>query len=507
MSEFFSVPVELLCHVYTSLANHLTKHMELKHTEKDDASTDENMVLHDSKDTIFQEFENPRHSNDPSAWKRNVPSIKVSLRNSAYFAFLVTVIAGGLVGIASLLFMCFIIRFVYTCDWKPLTDPTYPLHLKRRRIIGESFQSFLLYFWQPALMCMVFKWNFLRDVNLFTCTLIGASIDLGYRHFLSLYDLYYPPWVPYPLNVVYIAVILTTSFSISRKFFKTNRFRATVLAFKLSSQFITGAILLYILWYALLSRFAQEEGFLKIVYLALVFSIALFPKVIARQCVLRLNRVNHPGTSYALVSTAYGSANIVYRLLQAEFKSILAYTALSIGYGVIHLTYDLINIFRDHYKEKRQKMKLESDYLGRSSAARMTSPRSQRLAADLAIQEMMFSSTALVLSVGIMFVYGFIHCSVSIVGFQQMVGELVAKIFLGLFIEFLFNIVTVMLLTRKRNVPVLAVWNCKWMSHVTVCVIAVTMIVSYSMDKLLEIVREHVVKGPEVLSTICRTLC
>ena len=379
--------------------------------------------------------------------------------------------------------------------------------LKRRRIIGQSYQSFILYFWQPALMCMVFKWQFLKDVNLLTCTLAGASLDLGYRFFLGLFDMYYPPWVPYPLNVVYIVVVTMTTLSISKKIIQnSSRIQATiVLAFKLSSQFITGAIVLYIIWYAFISSFAQKEGVMKLLYLVLLFPIALFPKVISRQCVLRLDHVNHPGTSYVLVSTACGSAIIVYRLLQAEFKSLLAFTALSIGYGVSHLAYELIILLREHKREKRWKtlyLESESNSPGHSATCH-TSPRAKRLDADLTIQEMIFSCISLVLSVGIIFVYGFTHCSVSIEQFQQMtLKELAAKILLGLFIEFVFNTLTVILLTRGRNIPVLRVWNCKWKSHLIVCVITVTMIVTYNMDKLLELVRaQYVVKnsGKELL--------
>lgn len=358
MSEFFSVTLELLCHVYTSLANQIISHFGPRYAEDDIQETfqeRDDFVSHDQKDTIIEEYENPRKFIDPSAWRRNMPTWKVSLKNSTYFVFMVTFVVGGLIGLASLLLTWYIISIVYACDWKSLADPTYPLHLKRRRIIGQSYQSFILYFWQPALMCMVFKWQFLKDVNLLTCTLAGASLDLGYRFFLGLFDMYYPPWVPYPLNVVYIVVVIMTTLSISKKIIQnSSRIQATiVLAFKLSSQFITGAIVLYIIWYAFISSFAQKEGFMKLLYLALLFPIALFPKVISRQCVLRLDHVNHPGTSYVLVSTACGSAIIVYRLLQAEFKSLLAFTALSIGYGVSHLAYELIILLREHKKEKR----------------------------------------------------------------------------------------------------------------------------------------------------------
>ena len=502
MSEFFTVPAELLCHFFTALADRLAEHFQLKPTENNDVSAPElndDVFLHDPEDTIFEQFDSPDYPTDSSAWKTNMPSMKDWLKESAFFAFLVTVIVGGLMGLASLLFMYFNISTVNACEWKPLTDPTYPLKLKKRRIMDESYQSFVLYFWQPALMCVVFKWSFLKDVNLFTCTLIGASIDLGYRFFLSVYDLYHPPWRPYPLNVLYMVVILTTSFSISRKIFKYTIFRATVLASKLCSQFITGAVVMYIVSYALIPWFVHQEGFFEVLALGLTFLGCVIPKVISRQCVLHLNGVNHPGTSFALVSAAYGSVNIVYRLMQAKFKSLLAFITLSIGYGFIHLACDLINVLRDRYSEKLQRIvysKLKPDTAGQAASSYMRTPRVQRLAADLAIQEMMFSSTALVLSVGIISVYGFIYQTMSIEEFQKMTGDLATRIFLGLFIEFLFNTVSVMLLTRRRNVPVLRVWYSKWKTHLTVCSIAVVMIVTYSIDKMLIIIRaRYVARG------------
>ena len=48
---------------------------------------------------------------------------------------------------------------------------------------------------------------------------------------------------------------------------------------------------------------------------------------------------------------------------------------------------------------------MKPDTAEQATSSNMNTPRAQRLAADLAIQEMMFSSTALV-SVGIISVYG-----------------------------------------------------------------------------------------------------
>ena len=496
MSEFLSVPVELLCHVFNSLTERIAGHVVMRTTKTEENTSKpqlhDDFTDNDPEDTISEEFESPQNSADPMAWKLNRPPMKVSLKRSAWFAFFVTVVAGGFIGLGTLVLIYYIISTVYTCDWKSLKDTSYPVELKRQRIIGESFNNFFLYFWQPAFLCMVFKWPLLKDVNLLTFTLFGASIDLGYRFYVAVYDLFYPPWIPYPMNAIYMTVVLINSISVGWNIFRTNHFRACLLGIKLCAQFIVGAAVLYLCSYCLFPWFAQQEGFAKVSILALAFLVAIQPKVIARQCALKLNGVNHPGTSYVLVSTACTGLSIVYRIMQAEFNSLLAFVALCIGHRLIHLVFELLTVFKERYHERVT----YSDLAGRSTTTNMKTPRSQRLAADLTIHEMMSDSAAIVLSVGIIQIYGFIHQTLSIQEYEELAGELVARIVLALLIEFLFNIVSVMILTRGRNVPVLRVWNVKWKSHLIVCMISAVMILIYSTDKVLVIIRaRYVAKG------------
>ena len=491
MSEFLSVPVKLLISAFHSLTGYLAGQLEARPTGKKD------FKHYDPEDTISQEFDYPQnYSGRWDSWKRNRPPLKDSLKKSAWFSAWVTVF-GGAVGVGALFLMYYMISVVYACEWKKLKEPTYPKRLKQRRIICESYQSFFLYFWQPALLLMVFKWPILKEVNLMTFTLAGASMDLGYRFLLAVYDLYYPPWIPYPLNCLYITIVLISSISISRKIFKSNPLGACFLTIKLTIQFITGALVLYIFGYTLFPWFAHQEEFIKVAILALVFLIAILPKMVSKQCVVRLNGVNHPGTSYVLVSAASTGFSIVYRFIQAEFESLLAFIALSIGHGLIHLFFELITILIERYSEKIHNKKIpNSESLRQLDAAYMNTHRSQRLAADMVIHEMMSNEAAIVLSVGIIQIYGFIHQNLSIEKYEDIFVELVVRIVLALFIEFVFNIMSVMILTRQRNVPVLRVWNFKWKSHLIVFIITVIMIVTYYTNKVLVIIRAlYVAKG------------
>ena len=510
MSGLLSLSAELLIAVFHSLAGYLTGHFEATSTENEDKSTSQicdDFKHHDPEDTISQEFDYPQNCTDRDSWKRNRPSMKVSLKKSACFSAWVTVF-GGVIGIFALFLMYYIISIVYACEWIKLKDPSFPEKLRRRRIIGESYQAFFLYFWQPALLLMVFKWPLLKGVNLMTVTLAGASIDLAYRFFLAVYDLYYPPWTPYPLNFLYLAIVLISSISVSRNILKTNPFGARFLAIKLSVQFLAGAPVLYISGYILCPWIAHQEGFTKVAVLVLALVIAILPKVVSKQFAGRLNGVNHPGTSYVLVSTASTGFSIVYRFIQAEFQSLLAFISISIGHGLIRLFFELITILKERYSAKIHNQNiLYSESRGPSNAAYMRTSRSQRLAADMAIHEMISNEAAIVLSVGIIQIYGFVHLNLGIEKYEEMFVELVSRIVSALAIEFLFNILSVMILTRKMNVPVLRVWNLKWKSHLMVCIIVVIMIVTYSTDKVLVIIRaRYVAEGKLTTEEWIKTL-
>ena len=180
------------------------------------------------------------------------------------------------------------------------------------------------------------------------------------------------------------------------------------------------------------------------------------------------------------------------KFMLAEFKSLWAFIALIIGEQTIHLVYQLIVKAGESHEDKSQSERillsgLEADPTGPFSAAKMKERRSQRLAADLTIHEMMSSAAAIVLSVGLMIVYGIIHRILRPEEYQEMIVDLLIRIVLALLVEIMCNVIFVMMLTRTRNIPVLKVWNVKWKSHLIVCIVTVYMIVNYYANKILVI--------------------
>lgn len=63
---------------------------------------------------------------------------------------------------------------------------------------------------------------------------VGVLMDLGYRFFFVVYDLYYFLWILYFLNFFYMIVVLISNIFISRKIFKINLFGVCYLIIKFS---------------------------------------------------------------------------------------------------------------------------------------------------------------------------------------------------------------------------------------------------------------------------------
>lgn len=81
-------------------------------------------------------FKNPETSEIKLFGEKRLP-IKVSLKKSAWFAFLVTVLAGGLIEVGCLLFIYFLMKTIFIYDWKKLHDPFL---LSRKKAISYNWR-------------------------------------------------------------------------------------------------------------------------------------------------------------------------------------------------------------------------------------------------------------------------------------------------------------------------------------------------------------------------------
>ena len=455
----------------------------------DDHDLDD-FVRNDPQDTIFEEYDSPFPSETPFDWKSHRPSLLKSVVDSAWVVLQLIVLGGIILALFGVICFYIDINTADLCHWVPLQ--VLGRLRKRIRVAGVAFQGFLIEFWQFLILWTMFKWPLLKELNLLTITLLVAFVDVSYRLFLYIFDAYKAPLVPYPLNFLFALLLLYSSYAVGRQFFPESKSEALKLAFKLCAQFLSGMPITYFFIYCAFSWFARTPPGFKRVMIAVISPIGVIPtKVVSRLCAIHLEGVNHPGTSYAIAAVSYGASSIVFRTLQAGIESFELFLVLSIGYGVVYIFERLTVPLRDYYWNK----------LGlwccwccccrcchRRGQYNVRTPRSQRLTADMSIQGMLFESTAIAYSIGVIqvyyLVYGASHDKLAV--FRV---EVVRRILVALAVEFVFNSIAVLFQIRYMNIPVIRVWRHNWRKHLIIAFITTSMSVVYYTEYLLQLLR------------------
>ena len=450
----------------------------------------DDFVRNDPQDTIFEEYDSPIPSETPFDWKSRRPSVLKSVVDSAWVVLQLIIWGGIILALFGVISFYVDINTADFCHW--ISNERLHRLQKSLRVAGKAFQGFLIEFWQFLILWTVFKWPLMKELNLLAITLLVAFVDLSYRLLLHTFHAYKSPWVPYPLNFLFTFLILYSSYAVGRSMFPESKSEALKLAFKLCAQFLFGIPVTYFLTYSAFSWFARTQPGLERMFIAAIAPMGVIPvKVVARICAIRLRGVNHPGTSHAIVAAAYGASSIVFRTLQAGIESFELFVVLSIGHGVVYIFERLTVPLRDYYWNK----------LGlwccwccccrcchRRGQYNVRTPRSQRLTADMSIQGMLFESTSIVYSIGVIQVYYLVY-GASHDKWAVFRVEVVRRILVALAVEFVFNSIAVLFQIRYMNLPVIRVWRHNWRKHLILAFITTSITVVYYTEYMLPLIR------------------
>ena len=440
----------------------------------------EDFTRNDPSDTTFEEFDTPTWLGSSLDWRTDRPSILKSAVNAAWVC-LQLVFAGGLFMGGIAVFQFYIdINTIHYCHWVAQKN------LKRlrvsQRVVGSAFQSFLMEFWQFLTLWIVFGWPMLKKLNLLTITMLVAFGDFSYRLFLHIFDAFKPPWIPYPMNVLFAVLVLYSSYALGREVFSYRKSKALALGFKLCAQFLLTLPVTFFFLDAVFEWFVQERREFHRLLLAAFTPMILLPgKAIARLGASHLQGVNHPGTSFAIVAVAYGACSIVFRTMQAGMESYALFIVLSVGYGVVFAIERLTVQLRDGWWERFCRI---------TRRPNVHSPRRQRLTADMTLQAVLFESAVVVGATGVRLLYGLVY-GTSANRFLILRVELVRRSLSALVLEWLFGAIVVFVQTRYLNIPVSRVWRRRWKRHLLVALLTIVMIGLYFTEHLLGFIRNE----------------
>ena len=445
----------------------------------------------DLSDTIFQEFDPPDGAFGIMAWKQSRPSRLKTLFICFKTVFVMQVVIGSSIALVAIVVLVLDFKTADLCYEKTSNWSTMPPIIQSIRVVSQSVEGFIIELWHISIMLCMFGYSVLKDLNLLTINLLAAFADVCYRLVLQTFGIYKHSWMSYPLNVLFSSVVFVNSLIIAKHIARGGRKKEVLkVTCLLAFQFLSGIPVAFILVYMIFPWYNTKTDLEKVFIAGACPLIVSVPKVLARSLVPKLDCV-HPGVLHLLVGCLYSCSAIVFRVMQAEFKSFGYFIALGICHAVIDLLERLTITMRDYLWQSifRRLVRCNRPQELRFSARYARTPRSMRFVADISIQLLLTEPTALVTAVGFIQVYKFIFLGSN----PKLVSEFFERCATGLAIDVVFNTLSVWLQVRVFNIAVLKVWNSKNRRvHFIANIVFTLMSMLYFTEYLFAIIRTKI---------------
>ena len=188
------------------------------------------------------------------------------------------------------------------------------------------------------ILCMVFTWSAVRHSRILLVNTLFVFVDISYRVTLQILHKYHAPFKPaYPVNILYLLNVLVFCYRMGRKVFPQSKTAALKVAAKLCVHLIAMYITAFIFIYVVLPWFITLHGMPKLLVATIAPLLFLPSKLLGRLCVLRLQTIIHPSTSFTLVSLIYAMDAIVARAMQADLAGFRMFVVYGVLHGIIHV--------------------------------------------------------------------------------------------------------------------------------------------------------------------------
>ena len=458
----------------------------------------------DSNDTIFQEYDPPSEDDSKMGWKRSCPpKWRMSLWKAVkdvFQVFCIQILGGVALGSLAILILVLDFNSVDLCYEEKLHGHWNSIPPKIQAIIvtGDTTETYVVQLWSFLLIITMFGWRLVKKLNLLILNLLAAFLDTCYRLYLQVYGIYDKSWRSFPLNALFLIIVLMNSILVGREIAnssETERSRKLRKAIKVSAilaaQLAFGIPIAFGLVYGLIPFYGRQSEINRAVIAGALPLVTALPKVIVRLAAQRIDFI-HPGDAHILLIVLYTASAIVFRVMQAELTSLQLFILLSFAHGAVDLIERLTIVVRDYlWYFIYTKIKRDPNAEAILSAERFRTPRSMRFIADMSIQMILGESTALIAAVGFIQVYSFMYNN-NEPSFADMhlITDFFIRVSIALSIDFVFNSFSFWLQMSYLNVAVVRVWKKKWRKHLVVALILTSVTMCYFTPYLFAVVRD-----------------
>ena len=434
-------------------------------------------------DLIFQEYDPPVEDNSKMGWKKSRPtSWWHCLWKAMKHAFCIQIVGGVALGSIAILILVLDFNTVDLFFDRQKNLTTLPKRTQAVMVTGACCEAYVVQLWSFFVMLFLFGWPLIKELNLLVLNLVCALVDTCYRLYLQVFNIYKRSWMSFPLNGIFVLILLMNSLLIGRKIARSNENRRSGRMKKflqvfamLLAQFAFGIPITFVLVIVLIPLLDSVSETNRAVIAGSLPLVTAMPKVIVRLAAQRIDFL-HPGDSHVLLVLLNFAFAIVFRVMQAELTNLKLFFLLSLAHGAIDLLERLTIVIRDYLWYVIYKKLKQCGVKTTLNAARFRTPRSMRLVADVSIQMILGESTSLIAVVGCIQLYKFMYCDGSL---QSALNQFFIRVSIALSIDFVFNSFSLWLQMSYLNVAVVRVWRKKWRKHVLVGLIITIVTLCY----------------------------
>ena len=424
-------------------------------------------------DTIYCEYEHLRPSGvdqvslqhndngESNDWKLYRPSFAKSIGKCMICSFSCTVLGGVFVGMVATVVIWLIINLAGSCfGFKGEYEKWYeaPIYIQRIHMTVEAVEGSMIQLWSFVNFLAVFRWPLMKELNLHNWNLLVSFVNGLYVPLMNVYGLYNRSWINFPMFGLFLSITLFNGYRIAR-FYRQRVKERLYLAIRLGGQFYMG-FPLAMFFYIFIIPFCLKLSEKKLaIIVSFIPSIVIMPKLLGRMLVQKLQGINHPGTSGILLIVLNIGGATVFRVLQVSFENLSLFVLLSVIHGLIGIIDKLIAPLQDYIYNIYDKC------WKRSTRKHIKTPRVNRFLADLALLSIVVETSSVFVNCALVQIFRF-YFGRDENGMKYneyaLLKDFLGRITIAVFIEWIFNTLTIKLQTYYYNIPVVKVWNSKW---------------------------------------------
>lgn len=422
--------------------------------------------------------------------RREKPTWRQSFSRSTWISFTIN---AAVIPLGLLMFMLLYISLNTTnlCfEWMQ-REGKLPKEIMEWQLIGNDVEDIIVNFWFQFTLILLFGWQKFKSDHSSTMILgflLGCTVAIYKTILFTLKLDYTRQYFRYPGNFLFLIGIAYSSYLVTAKICKTARamaFRKIQISAIISTQFFLGFIIAMIYRYVIVPWFNELKNEINKAIVAMITPVVIvIPMVICEQLALESSTIADPGRSFVLVYFMKGVSILLYRIMQADVKSIWIFVALSLFSGFLQVVRKATEKLRHKVLTRFWRFVGDVCHCTRLGELTYDTARHQRLRVDKEIQVMLYENTALVLSQAYLALYFITNFDNNARGILE---QSFVRISIGLGINFFVNSMLILIHIHWYKTEIQEVWFRYWKLHMEAAALNGAMTIWYFTPVLLTV--------------------